>query len=409
MLNSSKTYFTYDSVLHNLIELDYYSQVIIETDAFQRLKEIKQLGPAYHTFKMAKHTRFEHSIGTAWLARNAAKILVEKNIITPRDALNVEISGLCHDIGHGPGSHSFDNAFKIIKEQLEQDKKIHTINNITTYHHESRSIKIVKYIFKNTPKLEKNFTQKDIDLICYIIDPEKCPKPDDKISSFLCEIVNNPIHHVDVDKMDYLMRDAKYLDINLIKEIDIISLLRRCEVINNHWVFDVKDQHIIDGLLYRRIFFFSEYYQNPDCTEIESMYIDIFRAIYKENPYFLECSQLKSDDDYRYFFKLTDNIFITILNDDKYSKHVRNMIKTMFENIGNNEKPIQYEFKGDYHSEQNISEEDVQVPFSIYIDKSCPLNTIPKVMYHQNGKIVKNPDKNVYRVIRRNFSPNLDK
>lgn len=54
------------------------------------------------------------SIGVAFLARKMAKHLQTMHPelgISDRDVGCVEIAGLCHDLGHGPWSHVFDNLF----------------------------------------------------------------------------------------------------------------------------------------------------------------------------------------------------------------------------------------------------------------------------------------------------------
>lgn len=59
------------------------------------------------------------SIGTCHIARKLMKKLRKKQPeleITEQDIYNVSIAGLCHDLGHGPYSHVFDNHFlKTIK------------------------------------------------------------------------------------------------------------------------------------------------------------------------------------------------------------------------------------------------------------------------------------------------------
>ena len=65
-------------------------------------------------FPSATHHRFEHSIGTYYLARAQMNILRQAQpelAITDNEVRNVAIAGLCHDLGHGPFSHVFDNYF----------------------------------------------------------------------------------------------------------------------------------------------------------------------------------------------------------------------------------------------------------------------------------------------------------
>ena len=67
-----------------------------------------------YVFPTGTHKRFEHSIGTAYLALKVAKRLRKKQPelgIDERDLQCVAIAGLCHDLGHGPYSHLFDGPF----------------------------------------------------------------------------------------------------------------------------------------------------------------------------------------------------------------------------------------------------------------------------------------------------------
>jgi HD superfamily phosphohydrolase len=57
-----------DSV-HGSIFVPEYIEGIICTEQFRRLKNIKQLGVSNYIFPGAIHSRFEHSIGTAYLCQ----------------------------------------------------------------------------------------------------------------------------------------------------------------------------------------------------------------------------------------------------------------------------------------------------------------------------------------------------
>ncbi len=74
---------------------------IIDTEAFQALRERKQLGVNSLVFPGAVHTRFEHSIGVLSLAQRLCRI----HGITGNDARHIQAFALLHDIGHGPFSH----------------------------------------------------------------------------------------------------------------------------------------------------------------------------------------------------------------------------------------------------------------------------------------------------------------
>ncbi|KAF6779550.1 hypothetical protein AHF37_00903 [Paragonimus kellicotti] len=96
-----------------MIELEPLIQLIVDTPEFQRLREIRQLGLAYLVFPSCQHARFEHSIGTYHMAKRLTDaIQSDSNYSGPKlsnaEQMAVKVAALCHDLGHGPFSHSWE-------------------------------------------------------------------------------------------------------------------------------------------------------------------------------------------------------------------------------------------------------------------------------------------------------------
>ncbi len=100
--------------VHDMIEVPENIQPIIDTEEFQRLRYLKQLGATDYVFPGATHTRFEHSLGVMHLSRKVILHLKDRqpNLkITENEIFCVSAAGLLHDLGHGPFSHVFDHQF----------------------------------------------------------------------------------------------------------------------------------------------------------------------------------------------------------------------------------------------------------------------------------------------------------
>src|SRR5438552_3258429 len=63
---------------HGDIEVSPLDVELIDTPEFQRLRGIKQLGTAYLVFPSAVHTRFEHSLGTSWMAHRILEPVISE-------------------------------------------------------------------------------------------------------------------------------------------------------------------------------------------------------------------------------------------------------------------------------------------------------------------------------------------
>jgi len=100
--------------LWNNIRLEPEALAIVDTPAVQRLRYVRQLGHAFLVYPGATHTRFEHALGTYHLARRVLAQLDEPEgggrRPDPAEGLAVRIAALLHDIGHYPFSHALEEA-----------------------------------------------------------------------------------------------------------------------------------------------------------------------------------------------------------------------------------------------------------------------------------------------------------
>jgi len=97
--------------LWNNIRLEPEALALLETPALQRLRYVRQLGHAFLVYPGATHTRFEHALGAYHLARKALTLLEESGHRLDRaDARRIALAALLHDIGHYPFSHALEEA-----------------------------------------------------------------------------------------------------------------------------------------------------------------------------------------------------------------------------------------------------------------------------------------------------------
>jgi HD superfamily phosphohydrolase len=113
---------TYHDPLHGAIQLDRAIPAealaidLIDLAPFQRLRRIRQLGPAFLTFHGAESSRFTHSLGVLHLARLALRHLERLHPQLDEQRVRLYAAALLHDVGHGPLSHSGEEMFGLSHE-----------------------------------------------------------------------------------------------------------------------------------------------------------------------------------------------------------------------------------------------------------------------------------------------------
>jgi hypothetical protein len=96
-LNSSQFEVVRDPLWNN-IRLFPAALAVIDTPAFQRLRYVRQLGHTFLVYPGATHTRFEHALGAYHLACRVTQ------------ELDIQLAALLHDVGHYPFSHALEEA-----------------------------------------------------------------------------------------------------------------------------------------------------------------------------------------------------------------------------------------------------------------------------------------------------------
>lgn len=165
--------------IHDYIHVDPMGKELMDAPRMQRLRRIHQLGSGALVYPGANHTRFEHSLGAYHLAGVAARALR----LSEGERLTVQAAAMLHDVGHGPFSHTADPLYR---DHLKKT-------------HEEVSVEVV-----GTKAISDALARHGVDPaeVAQLIRGEGA----------LSDLVSGGL---DVDRMDYLVRDAHYTGVDV--------------------------------------------------------------------------------------------------------------------------------------------------------------------------------------------------
>jgi len=264
-------------IIHGYINIDPLAKRIIETEEFQRLREIKQLGCCNQVFPSAIHTRFEHSLGVYHLAKKYIQILNKDGQFTDEDIKCITVGALIHDIGHGPYSHLFDE--------------------IVSNDHEYRSIELLKHMNK---KYGLDFNSGELKKIEDIINPpQSLAEKNDK--KYIYQIVSNKTG-IDIDRFDYIMRDIKMTGLNY--GIEYERIMNNTFIKDGKLIYSEKVKTSIEEFFRIRFIMHKEVYNHRTVRSIEYMMKEFITQIGDA----IDLSQIIDEDQWDKFIQLTDSI-----------------------------------------------------------------------------------------------------
>ncbi|BCS91827.1 HD domain-containing protein [Metallosphaera javensis (ex Sakai et al. 2022)] len=244
--------------VHGTIELDDLAVKLVDLPEFQRLRRIRQTSLAYTVYPGATHTRFSHSLGTYYLADKIGNKLVKEGTINSEELNLVKIAALIHDLGQFPFSHAIES-FYITKGLGNK---------------ELRELVIKNYI---SDVLDE-----------FGIDHRKVRDLLDG-SSMLTSVIDGD---VDVDRMDYLIRDSTHTGIQL-GRIDLDRLIFTISYRENG--ISIQDKGIIslENFYLSRLHMYQAVYYHKTILGYELFLRSIYSKLVEECETRLEVEDVK--------------------------------------------------------------------------------------------------------------------
>ena len=247
--------------LHGYIELDELARSIIDTVEMQRLRRIRQLGFSYLVYPGANHTRFEHSLGTYYLMN----VLLDRLGVARDAEEELLVASLIHDVGHGPYSH--------VTEPL--------IEKFTGASHED-----IGYVLSTNGNDEcEGEVEPSAPSIAEVVEAYRLDKR--KIQSYIkgeragsrtkrdiSRILNGEI---DVDKMDYLVRDSYYTGVAY-GVVDNMRLIQGLDFFDGELVITDKGILPAEYLLFSRFLMHPTVYNHHTSRIAQLMFLNALEA-----------------------------------------------------------------------------------------------------------------------------------
>ena len=217
---------------------------IINHPLFQRLLHVGQLGTTLSVFPGATHNRFEHALGVYHKTRNFCQRLITDYILNHKEALNISLFGLLHDIGHGPFSH--------------------VIEELTPYDHDKNGARIIKSLKTAITK-----SGGDYNFILTLFNRKNS----------LYRIVMD--RNIGTDKLDYLERDTYHTGFG--QRPDVETILDYSTFMDGNMVIDKKALEAAKQIQRLYIYMYKEVYLHKS-TLISQRFMQkiIARLILKE-------------------------------------------------------------------------------------------------------------------------------
>ncbi len=208
--------------IHGYIEISPHIDKLLDTKIVQRLRNVKQLGWTNLVYPGANHTRFEHSLGTYYLASRVCES------ISKEERREIEIAALLHDIGHGPYSHDCED---IIEEY-------------TRHKHDDVMFLLEK---PEIASILEEYSIKPSTIANHIQGKTR-----------IGQIITGAL---DVDRMDYLIRDSYYTGVAY-GIVDYEHLLRNIRFYENNIVLNYRGLKSAESLLMSRFLMYPSVYDH---------------------------------------------------------------------------------------------------------------------------------------------------
>lgn len=236
--------------IHGAILLEPWELDIISSWEMLRLRFVKQLGPTHIVYPGATHTRYQHCLGTNFLAQKCVRVVNYcedlddvcfvplSNLLDSYHQKLFRTAALLHDVGHPPSSHTIEFPLQCWADIDHSD-----LGEFLILHSDLADV------------LERNDieSRKIVDILKR--------RSNDPVLSLLSDFLDHPL---DIDKTDYLIRDAYYSGVRLgVFPAERVLLTNRVvKDENGRYIraFMMKALHSLESLILSRNWMFADLY-----------------------------------------------------------------------------------------------------------------------------------------------------
>lgn len=257
--------FIRDAIHKNININEPIIKALVASKEFQRLRWISQLGGAQIAFPSATHTRFTHSLGVYHVLTRVLNQIDNHQLISEQEKLIIKITGLLHDLGHGPFSHSFERVTNFNDDRQYQ------------FNHEFYSCAIIGDETTEVNQILKKYHINPNDIINILKkDHKKCPK-------YQIQLISSQL---DCDRIDYLIRDCYFTGVDY-GSIDLDWVISNMIIDQKHGiVFNYKALWAIENYLVTRFHMYFQVYFHKSSIFFDLKLQKLFsqlRKLFQEN------------------------------------------------------------------------------------------------------------------------------
>ena len=253
MTRSAKNTVVFRDPVHGIIRLggaDGALAELLDTGAMQRLRRVRQMGFASLVYPGAEHSRFGHALGAFAVATRVTEHLG----LSSEHALAVKAAALLHDVGHGPFSHAWEEALEGPSHESWGQRVV------------TEDPQIIRVLGDISPELPRAMQE----IFARTYRPRVVVK---LVSSQL-----------DVDRMDYLLRDAHYSGVRY-SAYDLDWIIHALAVRDVGESVDSRDlvvdwrrgMHAVEQYLSGRFYMYAQVYYHKTVRAAEALFLAIMR------------------------------------------------------------------------------------------------------------------------------------
>jgi HD superfamily phosphohydrolase len=343
--------------IHGYVRISQTERSVIDTEPVQRLKRIRQLAGSEFVYPAANHTRFEHVIGAMHLAGTLAEALPVDFPRHQREQLR--LAALLHDIGHGPFSHVFEPLLAKYLNKSHED--------------------FVPWLVNETDIAEKleaaGFDASTLGRLAI-------GKLTNRKRAYLDQIISSS---VDVDKMDYVVRDSFHTGAGY-GSFDVHRLLYAMDIIDNGLSVDGSAVATLESFLLARFESFRTIYFHKASRAVQIMMVRALEVARDE----LRLLDFDGPEDY---LKLDDYKVWTELKECKKSRKImqdlesRRLLKCAYERTLFSREELVSNVISNDQVRADIERQIARKARVAWEDVIIDVPTLPSVPYHDSAAL----------------------